>query len=113
MTDNKIVLPQQILDDYEKVTPEQMAVLRWNGWLFLQRILKPKGLLKKDILEPHEETDAEYLANMYAFDNNMMRGSTKYALMEAVSVGAADPESVTHIDTFFDDLMAMEQGVKG
>jgi len=110
--DNKIVLPTQILEDYEKMTAEQHAVLRWNGWLFLQRILKPKGLLKKDILEPHEETNAEYLANMYAFDNNLMRASTKYALMEAASVGLADASSVSHVDTFFDDLMKLESGVK-
>lgn len=112
MTDNQIVLPTQILEDYEKMTSEQHAVLRWNGWLFLQRILKPKGLLKKDILEPHEETNAEYLANMFAFDNNLMRASTKYALMEAVSVGAADASSVSHVDTFFDDMMKLESGVK-
>ena len=110
MSDNKIVLPQQILEDYEQITPEQQAVLRWNGWLFLQKILKPKGLLKKDILDPREEEDASYLANLDAFDNNMMRASTKYALLEAVSVGAADPDAVSHIDTFFDDLMAMERG---
>ncbi len=110
--DNKIVLPDQILEDYEKMTPEQHAALRWNGWLFLQRILKPKGLLRKDILEPHEETNAEYVANLYAFDNNMMRASTKYALMEAASVGLADASSVSHVDTFFDDLMKLESGVK-
>jgi hypothetical protein len=108
----QIVLPTQILEDYEKMTPEQHAVLRWSGWLFLQRILKPKGLLRKDILEPHEETNAEYLVNMYGFDNNMMRASTKYALMEAVSVGLADASAVSHVDTFFDDLMKLESGVK-
>lgn len=112
MTDNQIVLPQQIQDDFNKLTPEQLAALRWVGYLFVHNILSAAIPGFKTFLSQSELEQARAIAGAYSFDNQMIRASTHWTVFGLAERRLVDLSALEHTEKFFDDMMKLENGVK-
>lgn len=112
MTDNQIVLPQQILRDYVNVTEEQKNALRWVGYLFVHNILSKQVPGFKPFLSKEELDVAEACGRNYTFDNMHLQSSVNHCVSMLLQMRLIDPTAIQHVDTFFDDMMKLESGVK-
>lgn len=106
MIDNQqIVLPQELLEQFKSMSYEDFAALERAGELFVHRILWPQGLLRKPLLQPHEESNAQAILEIFLpnVPNMVLEASTRYALMRCAQAGLADMSSMDNIERFFND----------
>lgn len=105
MTNDNIVLPSEIEEQFAALTDNDIAALRQAGYLFVHRILWPQGLLRKPLLEPHEESNAQAILEIFLpmVPNMVLEASARRALQECCVAGLADWSSVDHIQRFFED----------
>ena len=112
MTDNQIVLPDQLRREYANVTPEQSAALRWVGYLFVHDILSKQVPGFKPFLSPDELATARACGANYSFDNMQLQSSADHCVSMLLQMKLIDPTAIQHVDTFFDDMMKLESGVR-
>ena len=111
MSNDNIVLPSEIKDQFNEITPEEMSALRWVGYLFVYNILSKKVSGFVPFLSDAELINAGRISEMYQFDNQMIRGSSLWCVAGLIEQGLVPVTALEHIENFFDDLLKM--GVKG
>lgn len=104
-------IPYEFHEQFQQMTKADFAIMEQSGRYWAHEILKPLGLIKKDYLQPGDLENLRGIFNLYGknLPNMILRGATISALAELVSIGAADISSLSHIETFFDDMLKAEE----
>lgn len=102
----QIVLPENILHQFLSLTQDQIQATLWVGRLYVHRLLWPKGFLRKPLLTPDEERNAQAILIEYTeiLPNMAVEAAASFALMEACNAGIADwDKCFVHLQQFFKD----------
>ena len=110
MTDKELVLPVEVRDSFNKISPDEMHALRWTGYLFVTNILSKKVSGFVPFLSDAELINAGRISEMYQFDNQMIRGSSLWCVAGLIEQGLVPVTAIEHIENFFDDLLKMGVG---